>query len=62
MLSIDFRLVTWSGNSKKEALKNCEEIMVTCFRVAGGMPEFLFPEPTTKKIGPFMRKSVVYLI
>ena len=53
---------TWSGISEKEVLKNCKEIMVTCFRVAGGMPEFQFPEQTTKKIGPFMRKSVVYLI
>ena len=57
-----FSVGTWSGISEKEALKNCEEIMVTCFRVAGGMPEFQFPEPTTKKIRPFMRKSVVYLI
>ena len=57
-----FSVGTWSGISEKEALKNCEEIMVTCFRVAGGMPEFQFPEQTTKKIGPFMRKSVVYLI
>ena len=57
-----FSVGTWSGISEKEALKNCEEIMVTCFRVAGGMPEFQFPEPTMKKIGPFMRKSVVYLI
>ena len=53
-----FSVGTWSGISKKEALKNWEEIMVTCFKVAGGMPEFQFPEPTTRKIGPFMRKSV----
>ena len=56
-----FSVGTWSGISEKEALKNCEEIMVACFRVAGGMPEFLFPEPTMKKIGPFPRKSVVVL-
>ena len=50
---------TWFGISKMQALKNCEEIMVACFKVAGGMPEFPFPEPTVKKIGPFYRKSVV---
>ena len=57
-----FSVGTWSGISEKEALKNYEDIMVACFRVAGGMPEFQFPEPTTKKIGPFMRKSVVFAI
>ena len=26
-----FSVGTWSGISEKEAMKNCEEIMVTCF-------------------------------
>ena len=54
-----FTVGTWSGISEKEALKNCEESMVVSFRVAGGMPEFKFPEPNTKKIGPYYQKSVV---
>ena len=59
--AVDWLLVgSWSGISEKEALKNCEDIMVACFRVAGGMPEFQFPELITRKIGPFMRKSVVF--
>ena len=53
-----FSVGTWSGISEKEVLKNCEEIMIACFKVAGGLPEFKFPPPTWKKIGPFMRKSV----
>ena len=53
-----FSVGTWSDISEEEALKNCEEIMVTCFKIAGGMPEFKFPPPTFKKIGPYMRKSV----
>ena len=60
---VDWFLVgSWSGISEEEALKNCEGIMVPCFRVAGEIPEFQFPDPTTKKIGPFMRKLVVHLI
>ena len=58
-LPIGLKVGTWSGISEKEALKKCEEIMVPCFRVAGGMPEFQFPEPSTKKIGPYYQKSVV---
>jgi len=54
-----FTVGTWSGISEKEALKECEEIMVACFRVAGGMPEFKFPEPKMLKIGPYYQKSVV---
>ena len=53
---------SWSGMSEQEALKNWEGIMVPCFRVARGMPEFQFPEPTTRKIGPFMRKLVIFAI
>ena len=57
-----FSVGTWSNVSEEEALKNCEEIMVACFKVAGGMPEFKFLPAAFKKIGPYMRKSVVYLI
>ena len=61
--AVDWFLVSyWSGIREQEALKNCEGILVQCFRVAGGMPEFQFPNPTTKKIGPFMRTLVVHLI
>ena len=54
-----FTVGTWSGISEKEALKNCEEIMVVYFRFAGGMPKFKFPEPNMRKIGPYYQKSVV---
>ena len=53
-----FSVGTWFNVSEEEVLKNCEEIMVACIRIAGGMPEFKFPKPTFKKIGPYMRKSV----
>ena len=43
-------------------LKKCEEIMIACFKIAGEMPEFKFPPPTFKKIGPFMKKSVGFFI
>ena len=57
--AIDWFFVgTWTGVSELEGLKKCEEIMIACFKVAGGLPEFKFPPPTLKKIGPFMRKSV----
>ena len=60
--SIDwFSVGKWSGISETDVLKKCEEIMVACFRVGGGMPEFKFPEPVFKKIGPFPRKLVVVL-
>ena len=56
---IDWSFVgSWTGIWEVEVMKHCEEIMVTCFRVAGGVLEFQFPPPTTKKIGPYPRKSV----
>ena len=57
-----FSVGTWTGVSKEVGLKKCEEIMIACLKIAGGMPEFKFPPPTFKKIGPFMRKSVGFLI
>jgi len=57
-----FSVGTWTGVSKEVGLKKCEEIMIACFKIAGGMPEFKFPPPTFKKIGPFMRKSVGFFI
>ena len=33
-----FSVGTWSGISETEVLKKCEEIMVACIRVGGGMP------------------------
>ena len=35
-----FSVGSWTDISEEEALKNCEEIMVACFKIAGGMPEF----------------------
>ena len=48
----------YAGVSEEVGLKKCEEIMIACFKIAGGIPEFKFPPPTWKKIGPFMRKLV----
>ena len=44
--------------SEEDALKKFEGIMITDFKIAGGMPEFSFPPPIRKKIGPYCRKSV----
>ena len=57
-----FSVGTWTGVSKEVGLKKCKEIMIVCFKIAGGMPEFKFPLPTFKKIGPFMQKSVGFFI
>ena len=57
-----FSVGSWTGVSEEVGLKKCEEIMTACFKIAGGMPEFKFPPPTFKKIGPFMRKSVGFSI
>ena len=53
---------TWTGVSESVGLKKCEEIMIACFNIAGGLLEYKFPPPTWKKIGPFMRKSVGFSI
>ena len=57
-----FSVGTWTGVSESVGLKKCEEIMIACFNIAGGLPEYKFPPPTWKKIGPFMRKSVGFSI
>ena len=48
----DWGLVgSWTGISEEEALKLCEEVMVTCFSVAGGgLAELQFPLQTTKQL------------
>ena len=53
-----FSVGTWTGVSESIGLKKCEEIMIACFKIGGGLPEYKYPPPTWKKIGPFMRKSV----
>ena len=57
--AVDWFLVSTEKDVSEEvALKNFEEIMITDFKIAGGMPEFRFPPPIRKKIGPYCRKSV----
>jgi len=49
------------GSSYEDALRLADEIMITDFRIARGMPVFQFPSPTTKTIELYPRKSVFCL-
>ena len=53
-----FSVGTWTGVSQSIGLKKCEEIMIACFKIGGGLAEYKYPPPTWKKIEPFVRKSV----